>query len=80
MKKVKYQPPGADYRISAKDYYQILSSALFLIIGATILFRSLQNSIVVMALLVGVGFLALGVYRLRFVVIYFRERRKCNHM
>ncbi len=78
MRKVKYQPPGADYKISIKDYYQILSSALFLIIGTTILVRSLQNSIVVMALLMGGGFLALGAYRLRFVVKYFRERRKCS--
>jgi uncharacterized membrane protein HdeD (DUF308 family) len=80
MRKVQYQPPGADYRISAKDYYQILSSALFIIIGITILVRSLQNSIVVIALLMGGGFLALGVYRLRFVVKYFRERHKCNPM
>jgi hypothetical protein len=29
-----------------------------------------------MPLLVGVGFLALGVYRLIFVVRYFKERRK----
>jgi hypothetical protein len=67
-----------NHKISVKDYYQMFTSALFLLIGVIILVRSLHGSIVVMALLVGGGFLALGAYRLRFVIKYLKERRKCK--
>lgn len=78
MRRARFQSPGANYRISTRDYYQILSSALFLLIGVIILVRSLHGGIVIMALLVGGGFLALGAYRLRFVIKYLKERRKCK--
>jgi uncharacterized membrane protein HdeD (DUF308 family) len=78
MRRARFQSPGADYRISTRDYYQILSSALFLLIGVIILVRSFHGGIVIMALLVGGGFLALGAYRLRFVIKYLKERRKCK--
>jgi uncharacterized membrane protein HdeD (DUF308 family) len=66
------------HKISKTDYYQIFTSALMVILGAIILFRSLTHSTVIMPLLVGLGFLALGSYRLRFVVKYFGKRKKCN--
>jgi hypothetical protein len=69
-----------NHKISVKDYYQIFTSALMVILGAVILFRSWTGSIVIMPLLVGGGLLALGGYRLKFVVKYFRERQRCNHM
>jgi uncharacterized membrane protein HdeD (DUF308 family) len=65
-------------RLSKTDYYQIVTSVLMVVLGAIILFRSLTDSITVMPLLVGGGFLALGCYRLNFVIKYFREKRKCN--
>jgi uncharacterized membrane protein HdeD (DUF308 family) len=66
-------------KLSKMDYYQIITSALMVILGAIILFRSLSQQIMLMPLLVGGGLLALGIYRLNFVVKYFRERRKWNH-
>lgn len=66
-------------RLSKMDYYQIITSALMVILGAIILFRSLTQGIMLMPVLVGGGLLALGVYRLNFVVKYFRERKKWNH-
>jgi uncharacterized membrane protein HdeD (DUF308 family) len=66
----------SNHKISGKDYYQIFTSGLMVILGAIILFRSMSYSIRIMPLLVGVGFLALGIYRLNFVVRYFKERRK----
>jgi hypothetical protein len=69
---------GPDYKISRADYYQITISVLMVILGMVILFRSLQDGISGMTLLVGGGFLGLGCYRLKFVVAYFRERRKCS--
>ena len=66
-------------KLSRMDYYQIITSALMVILGAIILFRSLSQSFMLMPLLVGGGLLALGIYRLNFVVKYFRKRKKWNH-
>jgi hypothetical protein len=79
VKRAGFQTPGTDYRISGRDYYQIFTSALFLLIGVIILVRSLCGGVFIMALLVAGGFLTLGGYRLKFVLRYFRERRKCSH-
>ena len=66
-------------KLCRTDYYQIVTSALMVILGAIILIRSVSGPITVMTLLVGGGFLALGIYRLNFVVKYMREKRKCSH-
>lgn len=66
-------------KLSRTDYYQIVTSVLMVILGALILIRSLSGTTTIMILLVGGGFLALGCYRLNFVIKYFKERRKCNH-
>ena len=76
MKRKNIQIVAADHKISGKDYYQIFTSGLMVILGAIILFRSVGHSAVIMPLLVGGGLLALGVYRLNFVVRHFKERRK----
>jgi hypothetical protein len=78
MRRTKTTTVGPDYKISRADYYQITISVLMVILGMVILFRSLQDGISGMTLLVGGGFLGLGCYRLKFVVAYFRERRKCS--
>jgi hypothetical protein len=79
MKRATLQRISPDYKISRRDYYQIFTSALMVIWGVVILFRSFADSIAIMSLLVGGGFLALGCYRLNFVVKYLKERRKWNH-
>jgi hypothetical protein len=66
-------------RLSRTDYYQIVTSVLMVILGAVILIRSVSGTITIMTLLVGGGFLALGSYRLNFVVKYLKEKRKCSH-
>jgi len=67
------------HEISGRDYYQVITSVLMVILGGIILFRSVSHSAVIMPLLVGGGLLALGVYRLNFVVKHFKERKKWNH-
>ena len=66
-------------KLCRTDYYQIVTSALMVILGAIILIRSVSGPITIMTLLVSGGFLALGCYRLNFVIKYFKERRKCSH-
>lgn len=77
--KVSQSAPCMPRKLGRTDYCQIVTSVLMVILGAVILVRSLSGSIAVMTLLVGGGFLALGCYRLSYVVKYFRERRKCSH-
>jgi len=61
--------------LSKMDYYQIITSALMVILGGIILFRSLSQAFMLMPVLVGGGLLALGLYRLNFVVKYLKTRR-----
>ena len=61
--------------LSKMDYYQIITSTLMVILGGIILFRSLTQGFMLMPVLVGGGLLALGLYRLNFVVKYLRTRR-----
>lgn len=63
------QPSSLGWR----DYYQIATSLLMLPLGATLLYRSALRA--PMAVLVGAGFLGLGLYRLAWIRRYFRERR-----
>jgi len=66
-------------KLCKTDYYQIVTSILMVILGAVILIRSVSSTITLMTLLVGGGFLALGCYRLNFVIKYVRGKRKCSH-
>jgi hypothetical protein len=75
----RIQSITADHKISSRDYYQIFTSTLMVMLGAIILLRSFTVPIAIMPLLVGGGFLALGCYRFKFVVKYLRERRKWDH-
>ena len=65
-------------KLCKSDYYQIVTSVLMVILGAIILIRSVAQSVTMMTLLVGGGFLALGLYRLSFVVKYIKEKRRCS--
>jgi small-conductance mechanosensitive channel len=74
--KSKSPMPG---KLSKTDYYQIITSFLMVILGVIILIRSLSGPITPMTLLVGGGFLGLGVYRLNYVVKYFKGKQQCSH-
>ena len=62
--------------LTRMDYYQIITSILMTIIGGIILLRIFLSGIFVTSLLVGGGFLGLGIYRLSFVYRYFRNRKR----
>jgi len=79
MKRATAQTASPDHRISTRDYYQIFTSVLMVILGAIILVRSLGDASTIMPLLIGGGLLALGGYRLNSVIKYFKERRKWDH-
>lgn len=57
------------------DAYRTIVSILMVIMGIVILARTLPLGVHLQALLVGGGFVALGAYRLSFVIAYLRRRR-----
>lgn len=66
---------GAPRRFTAVDVYRTLMSVLMIAMGIVILARTLPLGVHLQALLVGLGFVGLGGYRLSFVVSYLRGRR-----
>jgi hypothetical protein len=62
-------------RYTAADVYRTLTSVLMVVMGIVILARTLPLGLHLQAILVGLGFLGLGAYRLSFVVAYLRRRR-----
>jgi len=68
------EPAGLP-RYTAADVYKTLTSVLMVAMGIVILARTLPLGLHLQALLVGLGFLGLGAYRLSFVVAYLRRRK-----
>ncbi len=69
------QSINPDYKVSGKDYYQIFTSILMLILGGIVLIRSLSGPFFILPLLIGTGLVGLGGYRLNFVIKFFRVRK-----
>jgi hypothetical protein len=68
-------PAAGPQRYTAADLYRTLTSVLMVVMGIVILARTLPLGVHLQALLVGLGFLGLGAYRLSFVIAYLRRRR-----
>ncbi len=68
--------PAGPQRFTAADVYKTLTSVLMVAMGIVILARTLPLGLHLQALLVGLGFLGLGAYRLSFVVAYLRRRAR----
>lgn len=64
-----------DARFTRVDVYQTVTSALMVVLGMVILARTLGPGMRWTALLVGLGFVGLGAYRLSFVLAYLRRGR-----
>jgi len=62
-------------RFTAADRYRSVTSALMVILGAVILVRTLAVGFHLIPVLVGLGFVGLGAYRLSFVIAHLRRAR-----
>lgn len=62
-------------RFTVADVYRSVMSALMVILGVVILVRTLAFGFHFIAVLIGLGFIALGAYRLTFVIAYLRRAR-----
>ena len=72
MNSVSYKPVK---KLTGRDYYQFVTSILMTILGTIILFRSIFPKAFVLPILVGSGFLFLGIYRLNFIYRYLKTRK-----
>ena len=62
-------------KLNRLDYFQIVSSALFIILGLIILVRSLSLTFTLLMLVVSLGFILLGLFRLVKVLQFLRGRK-----
>ena len=60
-------------KLSARNYFEILSTLLFLILGTIILIRSISETGLILGMGVGAAFLGYGFFRFRYIWKYFSE-------
>jgi hypothetical protein len=61
-------------KLSARNYFEIVTSFLFFFLGAVILLRSITETGLILGMGVGTAFLAYGIFRLRILWKYFFKR------
>jgi len=64
-------PAPVPGKLSGRNYFEIVSSLLFLFLGMIILYRSLTETRLFLGMVVGVLFLAYGIFRLRYIWNFF---------
>jgi hypothetical protein len=62
-------------RFTRVDAYRTATSVAMVVIGFVILARTLAFGFHLLAVIVGLAFIALGAYRLSFVIAYLRRSR-----
>jgi len=62
-------------RLRAIDYFKILTTALMIVLGGLILIRSGMRGAPVGGYVMGVAFLAYGLYRSKLILTALRERK-----
>ncbi len=70
---MKPESPAGGGNLKVLDYFQLVTSFLFLTLGVLILVRSASSVTTPIILIVGGGFILLGVYRLFKFYQYFRQ-------
>ncbi len=61
-------------KLSARNYFEIVTSFLFFFLGLVILVRSIAETGLILGMGVGAAFLAYGIFRLRVLWNYFVKR------
>jgi hypothetical protein len=61
-------------KLSARNYFEIVTSFLFFFLGLVILVRSIAETGLILGMGVGAAFLAYGFFRLRVLWNYFSKR------
>ena len=61
-------------KMSARNYFEIISSLLFLVLGLVILIRSISETGLILGMGVGAAFVGYGLFRFRYIWNYFIKR------
>jgi len=61
-------------KLSARNYFEIISSLLFLLLGSIILIRSISETGLILGMGLGSAFFGYGIFRLRYIWNYFSRR------
>jgi hypothetical protein len=61
-------------KLSARNYFEMISTLVFLLLGLTILIRSIAETGLILGMGVGAAFLGYGLFRLRYIWNYFFKR------
>ena len=61
-------------KLSARNYFEIVTSFLFFFLGVVILVRSIAETGLILGMGVGAAFLGYGIFRLRVLWNYFSKR------
>ncbi|MGD0625877.1 MAG: hypothetical protein ABSB32_14310 [Thermodesulfobacteriota bacterium] len=61
-------------KLSARNYFEIVTSFLFFFLGLVILVRSIAETRLILGMGVGAAFLAYGFFRLKYIWNYFFRR------
>ncbi len=72
--KNSFEKPAKNF--TRTDYYQLVLTILMVILGPLIILRSFVSGFSIMAVVVGLGFLLLGIYRLSFVYRYLKGYKR----
>lgn len=60
--------------LSTLDYYKIIVSGLLVVLGVVILYRSVLSKPSPLSILFSLSLLGFGIYRIRVIVDYFKEK------
>jgi hypothetical protein len=68
------RPAPVLLKLSARNYFEIVSSFLFLFLGLIILYRSIIETSLFLGMVVGALFLGYGIFRLRYIWNFFPRK------
>ena len=61
-------------KMSARNYFEIISSFVFLVLGLVILIRSISETGLMLGMGVGAAFVGYGLFRFRYIWNYFFKK------
>ncbi len=65
-------------KLSARNYLEMISTLLFLVLGGIILIRSISETGLFLGMAVGAAFLGYGIFRGRYIWNYFFRRGRAT--
>jgi hypothetical protein len=75
---IKTKTPGLPERLGRRDYFQIITTGIMVILSCYILWQTIFVRWTIPSLIFGVVLLLYGLFRIRMIRAYFQERGRRN--